>query len=82
MRKPDFAYAKTKVQISFAVTARLSSAFFFATWIVQFVFFLNLKFQASSLFLRLYRLVSVGPGRKPRRPFFFCVTAHIMMDIG
>ena len=65
-----FAYAKTKAQISFAVTAKLISAFVFATRIVQSFFFLNLKFQASSLFLRLYRLVCVGPSRKPRRPVF------------
>ena len=31
MRKPAFAYAKTKTQISFAVTAKLISAFVFAT---------------------------------------------------
>ena len=31
MRKPFFAYAKTKTQISFAVTAKLISAFVFAT---------------------------------------------------
>ena len=31
VRKPDFAYAKTKTQISFAVTAKLISAFVFAT---------------------------------------------------
>ena len=48
MRKPDFAYAKTKTQISFAVTAKLISAFVFATWIEQFIFFLNPKFQASN----------------------------------
>ena len=36
MRKPDFAYAKTKAQISCAVTAQLISAFVFAIWIVQF----------------------------------------------
>ena len=30
MRKPDFAYAKTEVQISCAVTAQLISAFVFA----------------------------------------------------
>ena len=29
MRKPAFAYAKTKTQISFAVTAKLISVFFF-----------------------------------------------------
>ena len=70
MRKPDFAYAKTKAQISFAVTAKLISAFVFATRIVQFLFYLNPKFQASSSFLSLYRSVCVGPGRKPRRPVF------------
>ena len=41
MRKPDFAEAKTIVQISFAVTAKLFSAIVFATRIVQFLFFLN-----------------------------------------
>ena len=45
----DFAYAKTKVQISCAVTAQLISAFVFATWIVQFHLRLNPKFQASNL---------------------------------
>ena len=34
MRKPVFAYAKTKTQISFAVTAKLISGFVFATRIV------------------------------------------------
>ena len=33
------------------------SAFVFATQIVQFLFYLNLKFQDSSSFLRLYRSV-------------------------
>ena len=42
------AYAKTKTQISCAVTAQLISAFVFAEGIVQFLFFLNPKFQASS----------------------------------
>ena len=58
------------MQISFAVTAKLISAFVFATRIVQFLFYLNPKFQASSSFLSLYRPVCVGPGRKPRRPVF------------
>ena len=48
MRKPDFAYAKTKVQISCAVTAQLISTFVFASWIEQSIYFLNPKFQASS----------------------------------
>ena len=41
-----FAYAKTKTQIRFAVTAKLISAFVFATQIVQSLYFLNPKFQA------------------------------------
>ena len=56
---------KQKTQISFAVTTKLISAFVFATWIVQFLFYLNPKFQASSSFLCLYRPVCVGPFLKP-----------------
>ena len=43
-----FAYAKTKAQISFAITVKLISALVFATYLVQFLYFLNTKFQASS----------------------------------
>ena len=48
MRKPTFCICETKTQISFAVTAKLISAFVFATKIEQSIFFLNRKFQASS----------------------------------
>ena len=65
-----FACAKTKTQISFAVAAKLVSAFVFVTRIVQSIYFLNPKFQASSHLLWLHRPVCVGPGRKPRRPVF------------
>ena len=67
---PLVAYAKTKTQISFVVTAKLISVFVFATKIVQSLYFLNPKFQASSHLLWLYSPVCVGPGRKPRRLFF------------
>ena len=70
MRNRVFPYAKTKTQISFAVTAKLISAFVFAIRIVQSLFYLNPKFQASSYLLWLYSPVCVGPGRKPRRPVF------------
>ena len=70
VRKPDFACAKTKTQISFEVTAKLISAFVFATRIVQYLSFLNTKFKAASHFLRLHSLICVGPGRKPRKPVF------------
>ena len=65
-----FSYAKTKTQISFAVTAKLISVFIFATRIVQYFNFLNSKFQAYSHFLWLHSPVCVGPGRKPRSPVF------------
>ena len=72
MRKPDCCinYVKTKTQISFSVTAKLISVFVFATQIVQSLYFLNPKFQASSHLLWLYSPVCVRPGRKPRRPVF------------
>ena len=63
------AYAKTKAQISFAVTAKLISTFVFATRIVQFLPYLTPKFQASSLLLKLNRSVCVKPVRKPHRWF-------------
>ena len=47
-------YAKTEAQISFTVTAKLISAFVFATRIVQPFFYSSPKFQASSHLLRLY----------------------------
>ena len=61
---------KTKAQISFAVTVKLISTFVFTTQMVQSLYFLNPKFQASRHLLWLYSPVCVGPGRKPRRPFF------------
>ena len=73
MRKPAFcciAYAKIKTQISFALTAKLISAFVFTIRIVQSFYFLNPKFQASSQLLWLYSPVCVGTGRKPLRPVF------------
>ena len=53
-----------------AVTAKLISAFVFATLIAQSLYFLNTKFQTSSHLLWMYSPVCVGPGRKPRRPIF------------
>ena len=70
MRKPAFSYAKTKSQISLAVTAKLISALFFATNKVQSLFFLNTKFPASSHLVWLYSLDCVRLGRKSRRPVF------------
>ena len=65
-----FAYAKTKTQISFAVTAKLISVFVFASWIVQFLCFLDPKFHVLIHLLWLCSPVYVGPGRKPRPVFW------------
>ena len=65
MRKPVFAFAKTKVQISCMV----SSIFAFATSIMEPLYFLNLKFQASNHLLWLYSSLCVVPGRKPEDGF-------------
>ena len=53
------------------LTAKLISAFVFATRIVQFLLFLNLNFTASSHLLCLYSLVCVEPVRKPQ-----CLLSH------
>ena len=62
---------KQRPQISFAVTAKLISAFVFATQIVQ-SFFLNPKFQASSHLLSLHSSVCVRPDRNP-----YCYFSHV-----
>ena len=62
---------RSNCEADFAVTAKLISAFVFATRIVQFFFYLNQKFQASSSFLCLYRSVCVRPDRKPH-----CLFSH------
>ena len=62
----------------FCLTAKLISAvFFFATRIVQFLFFLKPKFLASSL-LRLYRPVCVRPGRKHKLLVFSRTVACVL----
>ena len=43
----------------------------FAIRIVQSLYYLHPKFQASSHLLWLYSPVCVGPGQKPRRSVFF-----------
>ena len=56
--------------ISFWVTGKLISVFVFTTWIVQSLYFLNPKFQASSNLLWLYSPVCVRPSQKPRSLVF------------
>ena len=63
-------YMRKQTQISCAVTAQLISTFVFATWIVQSLFYLNPKFQASNYLLWVYSPVCVEPGWKPQRLVF------------
>ena len=53
MRKRVFCICENKDADQLAVTAKLISAFVFATRIEQSLFFLNPKFQASSPLLRM-----------------------------
>ena len=51
MSKPTFCIReKTKAQISFAVTVKLISTFVFATWIVQFPYFIIPNFKPLAIF--------------------------------
>ena len=50
---------------------QLISALVFVTYIDQSGYFVNQKFQASSIFLWLYSQVWVRPGRKPGRQVFW-----------
>ena len=65
MRQPAFCICEHK-----DADQLISAFFFFAIRIVQFLFFPNLKFQASNHPVCLYSLVCVGPGRTARRPDF------------
>ena len=80
MRNQFYASAKTKSQINFAVTDRLINTFVFATQIVKYFFFLNLKFQASSHLLWLYSLFCVGPGWKSRKQVFSPCVSNCIFD--
>ena len=63
------------------MTAKLISGFVFAIRIVQSLFFLNPKFQASNLPLWLYSLVCVGPGRKPEDRFSYIAAQIIQASL-
>ena len=75
-RKQDNCPCENKDADQLCSTCTMISAFVFATRIVLFLFFLNLKFQASSLFLRVYMTDCVGPGQKSRRLVFSCCGSY------
>ena len=65
MGKPTICIGENKGADQLRGNREADHAFVFATRIVQFLFYLNPKFQASSSFLCLYSPVCVGPVRKP-----------------
>ena len=78
MGKPTICIGENKDADQLRGNREADHAFVFTTRIVQFLFYLNPKFQASSSFLCLYRLVCVGPVRKPH--FWFSYeAAHLVM---
>ena len=70
MRKPDFCICENKDADQLHGNREADQRLCFCTRIVQFLFYLNPKFQVSSHLLSLHSPVYVGPGRKPRRPVF------------
>ena len=65
MGKPTICIGENKDADQLRGNREADQPFVFATRIVQFLFYLTPKFQASSLLLCLYRPVCVGPVRKP-----------------
>ena len=70
MINPDFHKCKNKGADQLCSNCTADQRLVFAIMIVQSLFFLNPKFQASSHLLWLCSLVCVAPGWKPRRPVF------------
>ena len=70
VRKSAFCICKNKGADQLHGNREADHVFVFATQIVQSLYFLNPKIQASRQILWLYSQFCVGPGWKPRRPVF------------
>ena len=81
MRKPTICIGENKAADQLRGNREADQRLFFATWIVQFLFYLNPKFQASSSFLSLYRPVCVGPGLNPKLLVFSCPRSIVQVYI-
>ena len=81
MGKPTICIGENKDADQLRGTAKLISAFVFAAQIVQFLFYLNPKFQASRSFLCLYRPVCIRPFQKPHC-WFSHNAAHLLGECG
>ena len=79
MRKCFRLYVKPKVQISCAGNRATDQRLCFLC-IVQFIYFFNPKFQASSHLLWLYSPVCVGPGGKTPKTGFLMTQIFYFSD--
>ena len=70
MKKTIFCICENKDADQLRGNREADQRLCFATRIVQSLYFLYTKFQASSHRMWLYSPVCVGPGRIPRRPVF------------
>ena len=66
MRKPTICICENEDTDQLHTDCKADHTFVFATRIVQFLFFLNATFQASSHLLLLHRTVCMEPVRKPQ----------------
>ena len=72
MRKPAFCICENKDADHLRGNRTADQRICFRYTLVQFLYFLNPKFQVSSHLLCRYSPVCVGPGRKPRTPVLDC----------
>ena len=70
MRNPAFCICENKDADQQRSNGAADQRLCFAIRVVQCLYYLYQKFQASSHILWLYSPVCVGPGRKPRRQVF------------
>ena len=70
MRNPVFCICDNKsIQIICTASVQLISAFVFATWLLQFLYFLHLKYQVPSDLLGLHSRFVLGLIRNPEDRF-------------
>ena len=83
MRKPDFCVCKNKDadQLRSNCAADQHLCFRYTDSTIPLLRYHNQKFQASSHLLWLYSPVSVGPGRKPRRPVFSQQGSYMLLQV-
>ena len=70
MRKPAFCICKIKDADQLRGNREADQRLSFRYTDSTILYFLNLKFQASSHLLWSHSRVCVGPGWKPQKPFF------------